>query len=286
MSANPRTVFSVNGQTVAGEDTAPSAIETTVSVNGQVIDSRTIAAEAQNHEAPKGKPGLAWKKAANAVVLRTLLLEDARCRGLEAEPAEVGPGRFETGEEALIRALLEIAVEIEAPTDAEIRAEWARDPDRFRAPPLWEVSHLLVACDQADKAKAEAARARASELAQCASEDPGGFSRLASEHSDCGSKSSGGALGQLGPGDTVPEFEAVLRRLSDGEITPEPVPTRHGWHLIRMDAVAPGAVLPFEAVRDKIAAAMEKTAWARAARTFVNGLVASAEITGCDLRPV
>lgn len=286
MSANPRTVFSVNGQTVAGEATAPSAIETTVSVNGQVIDSRTIAAEAQNHEAPRGKPGLAWKKAANAVVLRTLLLEDARSRGLEAEPEEVGPGRFETEEEALVRALLEIAVEIEAPTEAEIRAEWARDPERFRAPPLWEVSHLLAACDHADTAQAEAAKARALDLTRQALADPAGFSRLAANHSDCGSGSSGGALGQLGPGDTVPEFEAALRRLSEGDITPEPVATRHGWHVIRMDAVAPGATLPFEAVRDKISAAMEKAAWAREARAFVNALVASAEITGCDLRPV
>ncbi|WP_084650297.1 peptidylprolyl isomerase [Stappia stellulata] len=286
MSANPRTVFSVNGQTVAGQDTTPAAIETTVSVNGHVIDSRTIAAEAQNHEAPRGKPGLAWKAAANAVVLRTLLLEDARGRGLEPDPVEVGPNRYETEEEALIRALLEIAVEIDPPTEAEINAEWARDPDRFRAPPLWEVSHLLVACDPADKAQAEAARVRAVGLAQRALDDPAGFSRLASEHSDCGSKSSGGALGQLGPGDTVPEFEAVLRRLAEGEITPDPVPTRHGWHLIRMDAAAPGAVLPFEAVRDKIAAAMEKAAWAREARSFVNRLVASAEIIGADMRSV
>ena len=36
-----------------------------------------IAAEAQNHEAPKGKPGLAWRKAARALVIRELLLQEA-----------------------------------------------------------------------------------------------------------------------------------------------------------------------------------------------------------------
>ena len=87
-------------------------------------------------------------------------------------------------------------------------------------------------------------------------------------------------------GDTVPEFEAILRRLDQGEITPKPILTRHGWHIIRLDAVAQGAVLPFEAVKPKIAEAMEKASWAHQARLFVKELVASAEITGADLRPV
>ncbi|NBR54215.1 MAG: peptidase, partial [Rhodobacteraceae bacterium] len=34
-----------------------------VRVNGVTIPSAAIAAEAQNHPAPKGKPGLAWKAA-------------------------------------------------------------------------------------------------------------------------------------------------------------------------------------------------------------------------------
>jgi peptidyl-prolyl cis-trans isomerase C len=50
-----------------------------------------------------------------------------------------------------------------------------------------------------------------------------------------------------------------------------------------MDARAEGAVLPFEAVRPRLAEAMEKAAWTRAARVFVDGLVARAEIAGADL---
>jgi len=254
-------------------------------VNGETVPSAVIAAEAQNHEAPADKPGVAWRKAANAVAIRTLLLQEARRRGVEADPAEVGPGRFETEAEALIRGLLEAAIEAGAPSEDAVRAEWARGPARFRSPPLWEVSHILCACDPRDQPATSAARARAEHLAERALSNPRGFSRLASEHSDCGSKANGGALGQLGPGDTVPEFETALQGLADGEITPRPVLTRHGWHVIRMDAAAPGAVLPFEAVRPKILAAMEKAAWARAARAFVNQLVASSEITGADLQP-
>ena len=81
----------------------------------------------------------------------------------------------------------------------------------------------------------------------------------------------------------MPEFEAALRGLAEGEIAPAPVLTRHGWHVIRMDAAAEGAELPFDAVSGKIAEAMEKVAWARAARAFLADLVATAEITGAEL---
>lgn len=257
-----------------------------VVVNGERIPHTIIATETQNHDAPKDKPGIAWRKAANAVAVRTLLLQEARRHALAPEPAEVGPGRFETEEEALIRGLLEATVTIEPPSEADIRAEWERDPARFRAPPLWEVSHILCACDPRDPAARAKARDRALGIMEHVRTNPAEFTRLASEQSECGSRTAGGALGQLGPGDTVPEFERVLRGLAEGQITPEPVLTRHGWHIIRMDAVAEGAVLPFESIRPKIAEAIEKAAWTREARNFIGGLIASAEISGADLQPV
>lgn len=91
-------------------------------------------------------------------------------------------------------------------------------------------------------------------------------------------------MGQIGPGEADPEFEAALRELADGEIAREPALTRHGWHVVRMDAMAPGAVLPFDAVKEKIAEAMEKASWARAAREYLQTLVESADISGADLR--
>ncbi len=255
-------------------------------VNGEQVPHIIVAAETQNHDAPAGKPGIAWRKAANAVAIRTLLLQEAHARSLTTEPEEVTPGRFDTQEEALIRALLDQAVTAEKPDDAAIHAEWQRDPSRFRAPPLWEVSHILCACDPRDAEATRKARHRAVTLSALLAQDPKSFGTLAAKESDCGSRSSGGALGQVGPGDTVPEFEAVLRVLSAGETTQAPVLTRHGWHIIRMDALAPGDVLPFDAVRQKIAEAMEKAAWAKASRRFIDGLVSEAEITGADLRPV
>ncbi len=262
-----------------------SALFPDVIVNGELVPHTLIAAETQNQAAPKGKPGLAWRKAANAMAIRTLLLQEARSRQIAADPQEVSPGRFETEEEALIRGLLDDAVDVDVPSAEDIRAEWGKDPDRFRSPVLWEVSHILIACDPRDEIAADKARLRAKALAGLVMSDPKGFASLAARESDCASKSSGGSLGQIGPGDTVPEFEAALKTLKDGEITAEPVLTRHGYHVIRLDALADGAVLPFDAVRSKIAMALEKTAWARAARAFIDQLVSAADITGIDLRP-
>lgn len=257
-----------------------------VVVNGETIPQASIAAEAQNHNAPKDKPGIAWRKAAQALVIRSLLLQEARARGLIPDPQELAPGRFETDDEALIRALLDEALTIPPVTDAAIEAEWARDPDRFRSSPLWEVSHILCACDPLDEAARAMAEARALAILSRLDGDPKGFTALAARESDCGSKSSGGNLGQLGPGDTVPEFEAVLRTLSEGEMTPAPVLSRHGWHIIRLNAVAPGQVLPFQTVRPKIAQALEKAAWAQASRAYIQSLAAKGQITGASLAPI
>lgn len=256
-----------------------------VVVNDETIPSAAIAAEAQNHTASKDKPGIAWRKAAQALAIRALLLQEAKARGLTPDPLELAPGRFETEEEALIRALLDEALTIAPVSDEAVHDEWAKDPNRYRSAPLWDVSHILCACDPRDDAERVPAEARATAMLARLDGDAKGFAAAARE-SDCGSKASGGHLGQLGPGDTVPEFEAALRTLPDGGISPAPVLSRHGWHIIRLNAIAPGQVLPFDTVRPKIAQALEKAAWARASRDFVETLAQGAKITGASLAPI
>lgn len=256
-----------------------------VVVNGETIPSAAIAAEAQNHTAPKDKPGIAWRKAAQALAIRALLLQEAKRRGLTADPEELATARFETEDEALIRALLDEVLTIVPVTEDAVRAEWARAPDRYRSAPLWDVSHILCACDPRDEEERSAAETRANALLARLESDAKGFAAAARE-SDCGSKASGGHLGQLGPNDTVPEFEAALRTLPEGGISPAPVLSRHGWHIIRLNATAPGQVLPYDTVRPKIAQALEKAAWARASREFVEALAKGAQITGASLTPI
>jgi len=282
MTGSPAVLFTINGRQASGQRRGAGL--SAVTVNGEVVPKRAIAAEARNHLAAGRSRREAWEAAANALAIRTLLVQEARRRGVAPTPRKVGPDRHETDEEAAIRALLEQEIDVPAPDEQAVRAEWARDPDRFRSPPLWEVAHILCACKRTDDAGMAEAHARASAITAQLRDDPAAFGRIARSQSDCGSRPAGGALGQIGPGDTVPEFEAAVRALSQGEITPDPVPTRHGWHVIRLDAVAEGQRLPFEAVKAPLAEAMEKSAWARAAQDVVRRLAAEADIKGVTLK--
>ncbi len=261
------------------------ALLSDVTVNGRRIPAAAIAAEAQLHRAPPGKPGLAWRAAARALVLRALLLDRARALGLVPAPQEAAPGRTETGDEALIRQLLEAEV-VPAPVEeAALRATYDADPGRFRAPDLWEAAHILLPAAPGDRAARAAARMRAAALIAELARTPGRFAALAAEHSACDSRRAGGCLGQIGPGDTLPPFEAALRQLAPGEIASEPVETHHGLHVVRLDARAEGAVLPFAAVAPRLRAAAERAAWVRAARAYAEALMAGARVEGIALAP-
>ncbi len=260
------------------------ALLSDITVNGRVIPAATIATEAQNHPAPKGKPGHAWQAAARALAMRELLLQKARAMGLQPQPRAVAPGQLETDDEALIRQLLEASVTPAPVREAELRAVYDASPDRFRAPPLWEAAHILFPAAPDDARARKGAKALARQVIADLQANPARFSALAGEHSACDSKNSGGLLGQIGPGDTVAEFEAALRSLDEGAITPEPVESRFGFHVIRLDARAEGAVLPYEMVAPRLRAAAEKAAWVRAARAFTDRLAAGAQVTGIALR--
>lgn len=255
-----------------------------VTVNGVTISPEAIAAEAQNHPAPKGKPGSAWQAAARALVLREALLQEAAALGIASMPVELAEGQWETEEEALIRQLLESAIAPANIDDAELLALYDEAPDRFRGPSLFEAAHILfpVAPGDAD-ARAKAQSNAESVLAEL-HRDPRRFAVLAAEHSACSSRANGGMLGQLASGDTVPEFEAALHVMEEGGISDTPVASRYGFHLIRLDARVRGEVLPFATVLPRLREAQEKAAWVRASRAYVEGLAARAEVTGIDLR--
>ncbi len=59
------------------------------------------------------------------------------------------------------------------------------------------------------------------------------FADLAREHSSCPSGKSGGALGEFGPGQMVPEFDKVVFSAPVNEVQ-GPVKTQFGFHLLEV----------------------------------------------------
>lgn len=252
-------------------------------VNGTTLSAADIAAEAQNHHAPKGKPGLAWRKAARALAIRQLMLEEAATRGLTAQPRELAPGQVETEEESLIRAVMELGMTPDPVEESALRAAYDRNPGAHRSPSLYQAAHILYAARPSDKDARAVARTRAEATLETLLKTPGKFAEIAGSDSECESRDMGGELGQLSGSDVVPEFAAVMQMATPGKIHDHVVETRYGVHVLRLDARADGAILPFESVRARLTEAAEKVNWTHAAQSFVAGLLGGAEITGMDM---
>src|SRR5690606_19218598 len=154
-----------------------------VRVNGIEIEPDAIAQEIQHHPAPDGES--AWQAAARALVLRELLLQEARRLGLRPQPGLDEAGRLETEDDAMIRALLEREVRPAPVGEAECRRYYEGHVDRFGAPDLFEASHILLEPDGTDDEAWAAAEAKALAIIAEVGDDPALFAAAAREFSCC-----------------------------------------------------------------------------------------------------
>ena len=269
------------GGTEARKPAPPSFSQ--VSVNGVSIDPEAIAQEIQNHPAPDADS--AWRAAARALALRELLLQEARRLDIAPEPELDDGGRSETDDEALVAALLEAAVEPEEPNEMECRRYYEHHSDRFRTPVLFEASHILIEPLSPDDDAWSAAGIEARRIARAVGNDHAAFAAAAREASACPSAQQDGSLGQVRRGELVPEVQEAIEALSPGETGRNPIRSRFGWHVLRLTQRIDGRILPFEAVRDKIADMMAARAWTVGAARYVAGLAASANIEGILIQP-
>lgn len=142
------------------------------------------------------------------------------------------------------------------PSEADIEQYYKANINDYKTPEMVRARHILVRVDKASsdmemliakataKGKAEALLARLK-----AGED---FAKLASENSDdTGSKTKGGDLGFFGKGKMAPQFEAKAFSMQPGEIS-EPVETKFGYHIIKVEAKKEAGIEPFEQVKDKV----------------------------------
>ena len=146
-----------------------------------------------------------------------------------------------------------------------------------------EAAHILLPASPDDGEQRARAEALAGELIEVLSGAPERFGEIARAQSACDSKHNDGRLGQLSRGDTVSEMETFLFNLEEGQLSPVPVKTRYGIHVVRVDKRVPGRALPYEAVSGKIAEYLKEASWRRAFGQYVRLLAGGARITGFDI---
>jgi len=208
--------------------------------------------------------------------VRELLRQQAVALGFLAAGAD------DAAVTAGIEQLLEREVTTPSPTEAECRRYYDAHAEEFRSGDLVCARRILFQITHGcnvDLVRAEAEQTLAQLLAA-----PDDFEACALTLSNCPSGRQGGNLGQISRGDTVPEFERALFRLQPTGILRELVKTRHGFHIVAIDQRIPGATLPFEAVRDRVAERLKAGVEERALRQYVSILAGQAKVTGLDLR--
>lgn len=136
-------------------------------------------------------------------------------------------------------------------SEAEIRAFYDKNPDKFKRDESVKASHILIGVDSnATAAEKTKAREKAEKLHK---EVVGGadFAAVAKENSTCPSSQQGGDLGLFGKGQMVPAFEKAAFALKPGEISPV-VETQFGFHIIKLTEKNPAATVDYKEAKVKI----------------------------------
>jgi len=163
-------------------------------------------------------------------------------------------------------------------SDEELKKQYDAKKDEYE-----QVSarHILIAFKGSPAAQAgkpelteEQAKAKAEDIRKKIVAG-GSFEELAkTESDDTGSGANGGALGEFGRGQMVPEFEKAAFEAKVGEVTPV-VRTQFGYHIIKVDS---HGQTPFEQVKPFL----ERTARQEALQTRLDAMKAGAKPTFND----
>ncbi|MDR5771438.1 MULTISPECIES: peptidylprolyl isomerase [unclassified Caballeronia] len=175
------------------------------------------------------------------LINREILMQEASREGLPMRP-DVKAQIAVAQQTVVLRAMIEDFVKKNTPTDAEIQARYEQLVKQTGGGKELHLHHILVESEAQAKDLIAKIKGGAS------------FEDLAKQYSkDPGSGKNGGDLDWSAPQAYVPEFGAAAEKLKKGEVTPEPVKTQFGWHIIRLDDTRDVAPPPLEQVKAQIA---------------------------------
>lgn len=138
-----------------------------------------------------------------------------------------------------------------AVSEAEIRAFYDKNPEKFKRGETVKASHILIGADS--KASADDRKKAREKAEKLKKELAGGadFATLAKANSTDSSSQQGGDLGFFGKGQMVAPFEKAAFALKPGEIS-DVVETQFGYHIIKLTEKKPAETTDFKDVKSKI----------------------------------
>ncbi len=219
-------------------------------VNGQAIHASDLkaAAETLPAQARSMPPQQLYPMLLDQLVDAQALLIEAKKTGLDKEP-DVQRSMQMAQDRALESSLLNKVVRPQV-TDEAIQARYTRSNTPARQGDAEvHARHILVA-DEATAKKIIAELKKG-----------GDFAALSKQYSkDPSAAQQGGDLGFFKKTDMVPEFADTAFALKDKEVTPVPVKTQFGWHVIQTLEHRTTAPPTFEQVHDELRQQMVQAA--------------------------
>jgi len=185
------------------------------------------------------------QQARDQVVLREIFAQEAEKRGIAAS-ADFRSQMDLARQSILIRELFESYRKKNPVNDEAAKIEY----DKFKAQATgteYRARHILV--EKEDEAKGLITQIKGGAK----------FEDLAKQHSkDPGSGANGGDLDFAKSDSYVPEFGKAMSELKKGEMTPAPVKTQFGYHIIRLDDTREAAFPAFDDVKGQIKQRLEQ----------------------------
>jgi peptidyl-prolyl cis-trans isomerase C len=242
-----------------------------ISVNGTEINEASINAEMDRARAAGHPEGEQLRDSAiQELILRNLMLAEAARVGVSAG-----------SDEETIGTLLEKEVSFPEADEAACRTFYEQNQDSFKQGEMAAASHILFT--PGEGLAASLVKAKAEGILADLLKNPAAFAALAREHSACPSGKEGGALGQFGRGQMVPEFEQAVFSTEPGQITPELIETQFGYHIIQVTDRQNGDAIAYDEVKERLQAYLTDMEGRRATHAYLAQLVSAATIVGYEL---
>ena len=213
-------LFAANLASPAHAEDKPDPVVAKIGTDIIHLSDLTSAAAILPPQARQLPPEQLLPRLLDQLVDTHVLAAAAHKSGLDKDPA-VLRSMHDIQERALVSAMLEREVGPKV-TEAAVRARF--DQDTASRPPGQEVHARHIRVDDEATAKKIIAELKKG----------GDFAALSKQYSkDKAAVEQGGDLGFFKPQDMVPEFSTAAFALKDKEVSPNPIHTQFGWHVIQ-----------------------------------------------------